>query len=61
MSRPAYAYERFTRESMNEAGIPEGPRPGQPLPDFELATIGGSVRREDFHGKPFLIAFGSFT
>jgi hypothetical protein len=59
-----YRYAHFQRavlaEDMNFRG---GPRPGDPLPDFELPTTeGGSVRRSDFVGRrPLLIVFGSIT
>jgi hypothetical protein len=42
----------------------EGPRPGQPAPDFTLSTHDGKkqITLSDFHGKrPVVLIFGSFT
>lgn len=48
---------------MEDMSFRTGPRPGEPMPDFELLTTdGGHVRKEDFVGKkPLLLTMGSFT
>ncbi len=39
-----------------------GVRPGHAAPGFELASVGGgTVRLSDFHGKPVLLHFGSYS
>lgn len=59
-----YHYEHFKRRLlMEDMSFRTGPRPGEPMPDFELLTTdGGHVRKEDFVGKkPLLVTMGSFT
>jgi hypothetical protein len=58
-----YRYPHFERRLLLEdASFQVGPRPGEPMPDFDLPTTdGGHVRRADLLGRPFLLAFGSFT
>ncbi|HEV2124141.1 MAG TPA: hypothetical protein VGW38_15365 [Chloroflexota bacterium] len=59
-----YRYPHFKRELLVEdMSFRGGPRPGEPVPDFDLPTTsGGRVRREDFVGRqPLLMTFGSIT
>src|ERR671935_497191 len=58
-----YRYPHFQREllfeDMNWRG---GPKPGERMPDFDLATAdGGRIRKGDLAGKPWLLSFGSVT
>jgi Iodothyronine deiodinase len=58
-----YLYPHFKRSFLVEdAKFTAGPRPGEPMPDFDLATLAGPrLRKRDLAGKPFLLGFGSFT
>lgn len=39
-----------------------GPKPGEPMPEFDLRLAeGGRVRKADFTGKPLLVTFASVT
>jgi peroxiredoxin len=60
----SYNYDTFRRHIMEEdMHFSGGPQPGQPAPDFDLATVAGRrFRLADFRGrKPVLIEFGSIT
>lgn len=64
-SADAYNYESFDHGS----GAPEferwereGPRIGDPAPDFELADLDGNcVTLSDLRGRPVVLEFGSYT
>lgn len=60
---PAYRYPQFYRELLAHDFVWEGGRPpGEPFPDFEVTTLdGGTLRRDDLLGEPFLIVFASYT
>jgi hypothetical protein len=59
-----YRYPHFKRRLlMADMAFGGGPRPGRPMPDFDLPTTdGGRVRKHDFVGqRPLLLTFGSVT
>jgi len=58
-----YRYEHFKRQLLiDDMAFTAGPTPGEPLPDFDLATSeGGRVRRSELLGQPLLVTIGSFT
>lgn len=58
--RPAHLQHEMIEEDM---GFHSGPRPGDPMPDFELPTTdGGIVRKGDYIGRiPLLMAMNSIT
>jgi hypothetical protein len=59
-----YRYPHFRRALLVEdMSFHAGPKPGQPMPDFELATSDGRViRKQDFvGGSPMLLTMGSIT
>jgi hypothetical protein len=58
-----YAYNHFTRRSLREdMRFHGGPRPGEPFPDFDIATAeGGRLRKEDLRGRPFVVVTSSLT
>jgi hypothetical protein len=58
-----YAFHRFTRRSLREdMFFHGGPRPGEPFPDFDVATAeGGRLRKEDLRGRPFVVITSSLT
>ena len=59
-----YRYQHFKRQLLFEdMAWRAGPRPGEPMPDFDLPTTeGGRLRKRDFVGvKPLLLTFGSVT
>lgn len=58
-----YRYEHFKKELLQEdSSFSHGPRPGEPLPDFDLPTVdGGRLRKRDLAGKPFVLIFASIT
>lgn len=59
-----YAYPHFRRALlMEDASFHRGPRPGEPMPEFDLPTTdGGRLRKGDYVGRrPLLLTFGSFT
>jgi hypothetical protein len=59
-----YRYERFERVLVkHDLAFEAGPRPGDPMPDFDLPTVeGGRVSKRDYVGKrPLLLTLGSFT
>jgi len=64
-SADAYNYESFdfgSEAAEFERWQREGPRIGDPAPDFELADLDGNcVRLSDFHGRPVVLEFGSYT
>src|SRR5579864_4514389 len=61
----AYNYESFDFRSEAaelEHWLREGPRIGDPAPDFELADLDGNcVRLSDLRGGPVVLEFGSYT
>src|SRR5438067_2461247 len=60
-----YNYESFDYRSEVaelERWLTEGPRIGDPAPDFELADLEGNcLRLSDFRGQPVVLEFGSYT
>lgn len=58
-----YGYEHFhTRLLLDDMKFHGGPKPGEPIPDFDLPTTDGSrVQTDDFAGRPVLITMGSTT
>ncbi len=59
-----YRYPCFKREILfRDLSFRGGPSPGQPLPDFELATTEGeAIRKRDFVGRrPLLLTCASVT
>lgn len=59
-----YAYERFGVDALiHDATFGGGPRPGEPMPDFDLRTTRGRrIRKRDFVGqRPLLLTFASLT
>lgn len=58
-----YRFEHFNRQLlMEDMAFAAGPTPGEPFPDFDLATSEGTrVRRSEYLGKPLLVTIGSFT
>jgi Iodothyronine deiodinase len=58
-----YLYPHFKRAFFaDDARFTAGPRPGEPMPDFDLATLAGPrLSKRDLAGKPFLLGFGSYT
>ena len=59
-----YRFEHFDQAPLaREIAFRGGPKPGHPIPDFDLpATDGGRVTRADYLGeRPVLIVFGSYT
>ena len=64
MTRVSYRYPHFTRGILREdMAFRGGPRPGEPMPDFDLATVdGGRLRRRGFVGRlPLLLICTSIT
>lgn len=64
MAATEYRYPHFTRQLLREhLAFRGGPRPGEPMPDFDLPTPEGDrIRKSDFVGKkPLLLTFGSAT
>lgn len=64
MTDTSYRFPHFRRQLMyHDAVFEGGPRPGEPFPDFDLATVDGDrLRKSDFVGdKPLLMVFASFT
>jgi hypothetical protein len=63
--RDPYRYERFTTRLMlaDLRFTRHAPRPGDPVPAFDLATVdGGRLRSADLLGhKPFIVTLGSLT
>ncbi len=60
----SYRYDHFRRKLLKaDMGFLGGPEPGQPLPEFDLATVDhGRVTSDQFVGsRPLLLTFGSFT
>jgi pimeloyl-ACP methyl ester carboxylesterase len=64
-SADAYNYESFdfgSGAAELERWQKEGPRIGEPAPDFELADLDGNcVRLSDLAGRPVVLEFGSYT
>ena len=58
--RPAHLQHEMIEEDM---GLHAGPRPGDPMPDFELpSTDGGIIRKSDYIGRiPMLMVMNSIT
>lgn len=58
--RPAHLQHEMLEEDMGFRG---GPRPGEPMPDFELPTTdGGMIRKGDYIGRiPLLMIMDSIT
>jgi peroxiredoxin len=59
-----YRYPHFKRQLLAEdSAFERGPSPGEPMPDFELATTdGGRVSKNAFVGeRPLLLVFSSYT
>ncbi|MDP9365616.1 MAG: redoxin domain-containing protein [Chloroflexota bacterium] len=59
-----YRYPHFTRGILrDDMAFRGGPRPGEPMPDFDLPTVGGGrLRRRDFAGRrPLLLTCTSIT
>jgi hypothetical protein len=59
-----YRYRHFKRGLLREdMAFARGPRPGDPMPDFDLPTAdGGRIRKQDFVGRePLLMTFASVT
>lgn len=59
-----YRYPHFTRQIlMRDMAFRRGPRPGEPMPDFDLPTTAdGRVRKRDFVGRrPLLLTCTSIT
>src|ERR1051326_8155393 len=61
----AYNYESFdfgSEAAEFERWVTEGPRIGDPAPDFELADLDGNwLRLSDLRGRPVVLEFGSYT
>lgn len=62
-----YNYEQFTKallaKDLASSRMPDGPRPGQRAPEFELRSLEGDLfRLKDFRGqKNVVLTFGSAT
>lgn len=57
-----YVYPQFSRGLFVQGAFRGGVRPGEPFPDFDLPTAGGSrLARADVLGTPFLLACTSRT
>lgn len=59
-----YRYPHFhTRLLIDDMSFRTGPRPGEPMPDFDLPTTdGGRVQKSSFAGRiPLLLTMGSVT
>jgi hypothetical protein len=58
-----YRYEHFGRRMLRDVGFRAGPRPGEPMPDFDLPSTGGErIRKSDFVGRQaLLLTFASAT
>lgn len=58
-----YRFPRFRRQLLaHDLAWEGGPPPGEPFPDFNLTTLdGGTLRRDDLLGEPFLMVFASYT
>jgi hypothetical protein len=59
-----YRFGRFQREMLAEdSSFRGGPAPGEPFPEFDLATIRGDrVTRDGLTSqRPMLMVFSSFT
>src|ERR1051326_1795834 len=61
----AYNYESFdfgSEAAEFERWVTEGPRIGDPAPNFELADLDGNwLRLSDLRGRPVVLEFGSYT
>ncbi len=59
-----YRYPHFKLHLlMEDLSFGSGPRPSEPMPDFDLPTVdGGWVSRADFIGRrPLCLTFASIT
>ena len=60
-----YRYTRFTTGLLFQdlRFRNSGPRPGDPLPEFDLATIDGKrvTKKEILAERPLMLVFGSYT
>jgi hypothetical protein len=59
-----YRYRHFfPRLVVEDMNFHDGPKPGEPMPDFDLPLVaGGRVRKADFVGeRPLFLTFASVT
>lgn len=64
MTKAQYAYEHVSSEILSEDMQfgETAPKPGEPLPEFDLETVdGGQLRTSDLTGRPVLLVTGSYT